>query len=144
MNFRWRFIGCRRTSRRAPRIPSQNTGASGRRRATSRHRFKGNPVMSHDPSAADARIERLAHRNAKAKMGWVIHALVYVCVNAGLALLAWQGGRPAPALPLAGWGLGLAIHGLAVWLKTGAGGGLYARQLRIERERLLRRDAQTP
>lgn len=58
-------------------------------------------------------IERLARRRAGAKMGWYIHALVYLCVNAGLALIAWQTGRTWALYPLVGWGLGLAIHGLA-------------------------------
>jgi hypothetical protein len=70
-------------------------------------------------------------------MGWTIHALIYVCVNAGLALIAWQSNRHWAVWPLAGWGLGLAIHGLAVWLKTG-GSGLYERLLQAERERLRR------
>ena len=79
-------------------------------------------------------LERLARRRAGAKMGWFIHALVYVCVNAGLALVAWQTGRAWHLYPLAGWGLGLAIHGLAVWLGTGA--GLYERMLQAERDKL--------
>lgn len=85
------------------------------------------------PSQAEhARIERLAHRRASAKMGWFIHALVYVCVNAGLALIAWQSGREWFVYPLAGWGLGLAIHGLAVWLLAP---GADWRERLVERER---------
>lgn len=83
-------------------------------------------------------LERLARRRAGAKMGWYIHALVYVCVNLGLALLSWRSGHAWFVYPLAGWGLGLAIHGLVVWLRVD-GGSLYERQLRIERERLSRR-----
>ncbi len=79
------------------------------------------------------RREHMARRRAGAKMGWFIHALVYVCVNAGLAVLAWQGGRSWNVYPLAGWGLGLAIHGLAVWL---GGSGLYERLLQSERDKL--------
>ena len=85
------------------------------------------------PAAPDP-LERLARRRAGAKMGWYVHALVYVCVNAGLALIAWRSGSDWALYPLAGWGLGLAIHGLAVWLRTD--GGLYERQLRVERKRL--------
>lgn len=85
------------------------------------------------PSQAEhARIERLAHRRASAKMGWFIHALVYVCVNAGLALIAWRSGREWFVYPLAGWGLGLAIHGLAVWLLAP---GADWRERLVERER---------
>ncbi|MCZ2103048.1 MAG: 2TM domain-containing protein [Burkholderiales bacterium] len=85
----------------------------------------------------DERIERLARRRAGAKMGWLIHALVYVCVNAGLALIAWQTGRTWHLYPLAGWGLGLAIHGLAVWLSSG-GIGLHEHLLQAERDKLSR------
>lgn len=83
-------------------------------------------------------LERLARRRAGAKMGWFIHALVYVCVNAGLALVAWHTGRAWHLYPLAGWGLGLAIHGLAVWL--GSGTDLHERLLDAERAKLRRRD----
>ena len=82
-------------------------------------------------------LERLARRRAGAKMGWFIHALVYVCVNAGLALIAWHTGRPWHLYPLAGWGLGLSIHGLAVWL--GSGTDLHQRLLAAERAKLLQR-----
>ncbi|MBZ0226256.1 MAG: 2TM domain-containing protein [Comamonas sp.] len=75
--------------------------------------------MSQSPLSGDERIERierLARRRAGAKIGWYAHALVYLCVNAGLALIAWQTGRAWHLYPLAGWGLGLALHGAAVWL----------------------------
>lgn len=87
--------------------------------------------LSHDEAA----LERLARRRAGAKMGWYVHALVYVCVNAGLALISLSSGRPWFLFPLAGWGLGLSIHGLAVWLSAG-GAGLHERLLQAERERL--------
>ncbi len=89
----------------------------------------------HTPHFTDAQ-ERLVRRRAAAKMGWLIHALVYVCVNAGLALIAWQTGRAWHLYPLAGWGLGLAIHGLAVWL--GSGANLHQRLLEAERQKLMR------
>jgi len=88
------------------------------------------------PNEAD-RLERLARKHAGARMGWYIHALVYVCVNAGLALIAWQTGRAWHLYPLAGCGLGLAIHGLAVWL-GGGGIGLHERLLQAERDKLSR------
>lgn len=94
-----------------------------------------NTTPASHPHTEQARIERLARRRAGAKMGWFVHALVYVCVNAGLALIAWQSGREWFAYPLAGWGLGLAIHGLAVWLGSGSA-GLHERLLQAEREKL--------
>jgi hypothetical protein len=86
-------------------------------------------IHSQDP------VERLAHRRARAKMGWYIHAIVYVAVNAMLAVLSSLGGRNWAVYPALGWGLGLAIHGAVVFFNTG-GGGLYQRLLRRERERL--------
>jgi hypothetical protein len=62
---------------------------------------------------------RAARRRVRLLRGWQIHALVYACVIVGLwtayaftghARFAW------PLPPTLGWGLGLAIHGLVVWL----------------------------
>ena len=89
-----------------------------------------------NPNAAQ--LERLARKRAGAKMGWYVHALVYVCVNAGLALISVSSGRPWFVFPLAGWGLGLAIHGLVVWINTG-GAGLHERLLQAERAKLRNR-----
>ena len=86
-------------------------------------------------ATTDAERERLARKRAAAKMGWFTHALVYLCVNVGLTLIAWSTGRHWSIIPLAGWGLGLAIHGLVVWLGTG-GGGVYEQLLQRERQKL--------
>jgi hypothetical protein len=91
-------------------------------------------IHSQDP------VERLAHRRARAKMGWYIHATVYVAVNSMLALTSALDGRHWAVYPALGWGLGLAIHGAVVFFATG-GGGLYQRLLQRERDRLsLQRD----
>ena len=91
-------------------------------------------IHSQDP------VERLAQRRARAKMGWYIHATVYVAVNAMLAVVSSLGGHTWAVFPAMGWGLGLAIHGAVVFLATG-GGGLYQRLLQQERERAsLQRD----
>ena len=89
------------------------------------------------PAGDEAALERLARRRAGAKMGWTVHALVYVCVNAGLALISWRSGQDWFVFPLAGWGLGLAIHGAVVWLSAG-GAGLHERLLQAERAKLRR------
>lgn len=84
-------------------------------------------------------IERLAHKRAKAKLGWYIHALVYVVVN--LFLFAMSsfafGHRPWSVFPLLGWGIGLALHGVAVFL-LGDGSGLRDHLVERERARLRR------
>ena len=80
-------------------------------------------------------IERLARKRASAKLGWLMHAGIYVTVNAFLlALSLWQG-RHWAAFPLLGWGLGLAIHGVAVWF-AGAGSALRDGMVQRERARL--------
>ena len=63
-------------------------------------------------------LKRIARRRAGAKLGLYIHAAVYVAVNAFLALVQMQ---TTPQVhwnlwPLAGWGLGLAIHASVVLL----------------------------
>ena len=84
-------------------------------------------------------IERLASKRAGAKLGWYIHAAVYVLVN--LFILAMSqygfGTRPWSVFPLLGWGLGLALHGVSVFV-LGSGSGLREHLVRKERERLQR------
>lgn len=96
--------------------------------------------MQTQPANAEARLERLARRRAGAKLGWTIHAAVYLAVNLLLAILSASAGRHWAVYPALGWGLGLAVHGVVVFLVTG-GGGLYERMLSRERDRLqLQRD----
>lgn len=80
----------------------------------------------HDP------LERTAQRRAKAKMGWYIHASVYVVVNLLLAFFSSRSNYAWAIFPAMGWGLGLLIHGLAVWFAM-PGGGLYNQLLERER-----------
>lgn len=95
----------------------------------------------HTTASPQPQLERQARRRAGAKLGWYIHALVYICVNLMLALMSAASGKHWAVFPAVGWGLGLAIHGLVVFLVTG-GAGLYERLIQRERERLgARRDA---
>ena len=82
-------------------------------------------------------LDRLARRRAAARMGWYVHALVFLAVNAALATLSLSSGRHWAIYPALGWGLGLLIHGLVVWVVLG-GGGLQQRLVTQERERLMR------
>jgi hypothetical protein len=89
----------------------------------------------------DSRIERLARKRAGAKMGWYIHATVYVAINLLLVAMAASSGRNWAIFPALGWGLGLAIHGIVVFIVTG-GAGLHERLVEQERRRLAtQRDA---
>jgi hypothetical protein len=90
---------------------------------------------------SDSGIERLARKRAGAKLGWYIHATVYVCVNLLLVVLSLSSDRNWAIFPTMGWGLGLAIHGAVVFLVTG-GAGLHERLVQQERRRLAtQRDA---
>ena len=84
-------------------------------------------------------IERLATQRARAKLGWYIHAVVYVLVNLVIFAISEYGfgHRRWSVFPLLGWGLGLALHGISVFL-IGKGGGLRERMVQKERERLQR------
>jgi hypothetical protein len=84
-------------------------------------------------------LERLAHKRAGAKLGWYVHAAVYVAVNLFIFAISHHafGTRAWSVYPLLGWGLGLALHGIAVFL-VGTGGGLRERMVQKERERLQR------
>jgi hypothetical protein len=76
--------------------------------------------------------EKLARRRAGAKMGWYIHAFVYVLVNLALVALSASRGHTWAVYPLMGWGLGLLIHGAVIWF-VAPGGSFYDRL--VERER---------
>ncbi len=84
-------------------------------------------------------IERIARRRAGAKLGWTIHAAVFVLVNLFLLALSRYGfgHRPWSVFPVLGWGLGLALHGISVFL-LGQGTPFRERLLARERERLQR------
>jgi hypothetical protein len=84
-------------------------------------------------------IERLAQRRAGAKLGWYTHAVVYVLVNLFIFAISRHGfgTRPWSVYPLLGWGLGLALHGVSVFV-LGTGGSLRERLVQSERERLRR------
>jgi len=84
-------------------------------------------------------IEKLARRRAGAKLGWYVHATVFVLVNLFVFSMSEYafGTRAWSVKPLLGWGLGLCLHGISVWF-LGAGGGLRERLVQRERERLQR------
>ncbi|MBI1418244.1 MAG: hypothetical protein GC146_13570 [Limimaricola sp.] len=64
--------------------------------------------------------ERLAARKRlEAKRGFSIHLVVYLLVNLLLVVIWAMGGRGSfwPAYAMAGWGIGVAIHGWAVYVQ---------------------------
>lgn len=80
-------------------------------------------------------IDALARRRVGARLGWITHATVYVLVMSGLTALAYWQGRHLPVAVALGWGLGLALHGLRVFLSD-AGAALRERLVDAERQRL--------
>ena len=85
-------------------------------------------------------IDRLARKRAGAKLSWYVHASVYVLVNLFIFAISEYGfgQRRWSVFPLLGWGLGLALHGVSVFV-LGAGSGLRERLVEKERERLRRK-----
>ncbi|MDL5037691.1 2TM domain-containing protein [Comamonas resistens] len=61
---------------------------------------------------------KMARRRARMKLGWYLHATVYILVNLGLTTLAALQGRHWAVYPAIFWGLGLAMHGAAVWISS--------------------------
>ena len=84
-------------------------------------------------------IDKLARKRAGAKLGWFIHATVYVLVNLFLFAVSHYafGNRNWSLGPLLGWGLGLALHGISVWF-LGAGSGFRERMVQRERDAIKR------
>lgn len=91
--------------------------------------------MNTSPELQNSALDKLARRRAGRKLGWYIHALVYVAVNIGLATLAGMTGRNWAIFPAMGWGLALLIHGLVTFVAL-PGGGLHAWLLARERASL--------
>lgn len=84
-------------------------------------------------------IDRLARKRAGAKLGWYVHVTVYVLVNLLIFSMSTHGfgTRRWSVFPLLGWGLGVVLHGVSVFV-LGASGGVRERMVQKERERLLR------
>lgn len=78
-------------------------------------------------------LERLARRRAGMKLCWYVHASVYALVTLLLWTLAQHAGRDWAIFPTLGWGLGLSIHGVVVFLH---GSGVLEKQVERERIRL--------
>jgi hypothetical protein len=87
-------------------------------------------------SNTNSNIEARARRRVGMKLGFYVHALVFVLVNLGLfAINSVAGGGRWAHFPLLGWGLGLAIHGIVTFINL-QGQGVRERMLKHEMERL--------
>lgn len=94
--------------------------------------------MTPDPLSPE-QIDRLARKRAGAKLGWYAHATVYVLVNLFLFAMSTYafGTRRWSLAPLLGWGLGLVLHGISVFMLA-SGSSLRERLVQKEREKLRR------
>ena len=68
----------------------------------------------------DSKAYEYARKRAKSKIDFYNHVMVYVVVNAFLFAINWF---TSPEYywafwPLAGWGVGLVLHGATVYLRT--------------------------
>lgn len=97
------------------------------------------------PPLSPEEIDALARKRAGAKLGWYTHAAVYVLVNVAMFMMSRYafGTRPWSVYPLIGWGLGLALHGVSVFV-LGKGGSLRERMIQREREAIERRQQNRP
>jgi uncharacterized membrane protein len=67
---------------------------------------------------SEEQIYEEAKKRVEEKRGFRVHAIVYVVINAMLALTWWFTGAGFPwfVFPLGGWGIGLLFHGLGVYV----------------------------
>ena len=92
-----------------------------------------------NPDRNDRSIEARARRRVGMKLGFLIHAFVFVMVNTGLYFInSMTGGGHWHLFPLWGWGLGLGIHGVVTFVGL-QGDGLRERMLQQEIDYLRRR-----
>ena len=96
-------------------------------------------------SLAFEEIDRLARKRTVAKLGWYTHASLYLVINLRMFAMSKYGfgSRSWSPFPLFGWGLGLALHGISVFV-PGTGSGLRERMVQQEREKLQRQQDGTP
>jgi hypothetical protein len=75
-----------------------------------------NKDLTMTPTLTAEQIDRLARKSAGRKMGWYLHALLFITVNTGLAILSGYTERHFAVASAFGWGLGLLMHAAVVFL----------------------------
>jgi hypothetical protein len=89
----------------------------------------------------DEQIAKLAKQRVEERAGVVVHAAMYVLVNAGL-IIAWRltgSSYPWFIWPLLGWGAGLMGHVLTYWFGPNSRHGAKAFEREVQRLRGLQR-----
>lgn len=92
--------------------------------------------MNTPTSTLSPELEKQLRRRVGMRFGFLVHACVFVLVNAGL-LLAGKSGAIL-GLPTGGWIFGLLAHAAVVWLQP-FGHDIRARMLEKERQRAMGR-----
>lgn len=90
-------------------------------------------VPYNDSAESNHDLLHRARRRAGARMGFRIHLLSFLAVNAVLAAIALSRGQFWFVWPLLGWGMGLVAHGLSLAWSMGSG---YQRMVDQELARL--------
>jgi hypothetical protein len=87
----------------------------------------------------DVELRRLAIRRADMKLAFRSHLMAYVIVNAGLVMINLLTSRDYfwAIWPMLGWGIGLAAHGVTVYMD---GEGMRDRLIEQELEKLRRKN----
>ena len=77
-------------------------------------------------------LETVAKQRVQARMGFVIHAMIYAVMNGGFVVIWLLTGRGYPWFlwPLVGWGIGVLAHAATLVI----GPGSAAERRAIERE----------
>lgn len=84
----------------------------------------------------DTEIETLAQKRVQARLGFIVHLLMYLVMNAGLIVIWQLTGRGYPWFmwPALGWGIGIFAH--ATSLAIGPGSVVERRAIEREVRRL--------
>ena len=94
--------------------------------------------MSSTPDLND--LEARARRRVGRKLGFYLHALIFVLVNLALYVINSYTGEPRwSRFPMWGWGMGLAIHGLVTFISL-QGEGMRRGMIKREIESLKRHE----
>ena len=86
----------------------------------------------------ETRLRQTAERRVGAQFGFFVHAVVYVVVNAAMALINLMTSPQTLWViwPMMGWGIGLLMHALGVFVSLS---GLRERAVEAEVNRLRER-----
>ena len=93
--------------------------------------------LSYKERKLERGIVHKAKRRVRSKVGFMWHFAVFAMVN--LTIISINFNYTPKTLwfiwPLAGWGVGLLLHGFATVLGAGASSDMVAREIEIEKQR---------